>query len=306
MSETQRRFAIPARLNLLLLVSASVVSAALLWLASHAPAWGWQIAAAVAFSFTANTLFSLMHESVHGLLYPDAAWNRWGGRVASAFFPTSLALQRGFHLTHHRNNRSPRERFDYIEPGDIAWAKRLNWYGILTGAYWLVTELGLLLWLVAPILLRVPVLRRAGSRFASQSASREYLAVFDEVDGTTARTELLASFAFQALLFFALDLSLIGWVLCYGAFAIHWSSLQYADHAFSPLNAYDGAWNLRANPLSRAAFLNYHFHLAHHRYPHTPWLYLPRLVDPAEPRPSFLRIWLTMWRGPRRLPAPDA
>jgi fatty acid desaturase len=297
---------IPARLNLLLLAASGAASLALLWLASHADALWIQLVAALAFSFTANTVFSLMHESVHGLLLPDARANRWAGRVASAFFPTSLTLQRGFHLTHHRNNRSPQERFDYIEPGDIAWAKWLHWYGILTGLYWLVTQLGLLIYLIAPVLLRIPILRRASSRLARQSSSRAYLEVFDHVDGTVARLELLGSFAFQAALFLALDLSFTGWALCYAAFAVHWSGLQYADHAFSPLDPQDGAWNLRANAVSRTLFLNYHYHLAHHRHPNTPWLYLGRFVDHAQSQPSFLGIWLSMWRGPRRLPTPPA
>jgi fatty acid desaturase len=292
---------IPARLNLLLLAGATAGCCALLWMASHAQGLAWRLAAAAGFSFTANTLFSLLHESVHGLLLPDARANRWAGRLAAAFFPTSLTLQRGFHLTHHRNNRSPQERFDYIEPGDIAWAKWLHWYGILTGVYWLVTQLGLLLYLVAPVFLRIPVLRRASSRFARQSSSRAYLDVFDQVDGRVVRLELVASFAFQGLLFLALDLSWTGWALCYAAFALHWSGLQYADHAFSPLDAHDGAWNLRANPVSRALFLNYHYHLAHHRHPHTPWLYLGQYVDRSAPQPSFLGVWLSMWRGPRRL-----
>lgn len=294
---------IPARLNLLLLLAAGLSSLALLWVASHAPSWWLRIGVALAFSYTANTLFALMHESVHGLLLPDAKWNRRMGRVASAFFPTSLTLQRGFHLTHHRNNRSAQERFDYIEPGDIAWAKRLHWYGILTGLYWVVTQLGLALYLVAPVLLRIPVLRRASSRLARQSSSRAYLDVFDHVNGVTVRVELLASFAFQALVFVMLDLDFTGWALCYAAFAVHWSGLQYADHAFSPLDPQDGAWNLRASAFSRAMFLNYHYHLAHHRHPNTPWLHLGQYVDRADAQPSFLRIWLSMWRGPRRLPA---
>lgn len=299
--------AIPARLNLLLLVGAALASAALLFVASHAAGWTSRLAAAIIFSFTANTLFSLMHESVHGILHPNAATNRWSGRFAAAFFPTSLTLQRGFHLTHHRNNRSPIERFDYIERGDIAWLKHLQWYGILTGLYWVVTQIGLVIYLFAPILLRLPLLRRAGSRTAEQTSSRAYLAVFDDVDSSVVRAELLLSFTFQALLFIALDLSFTGWALCYAAFAIHWSALQYADHAFSPLDPHDGAWNLRVNPVSRALFLNYHYHLAHHRHPTTPWLYLRKMVEPDDPRPSFLGVWLSMWRGPRRLDAsPDA
>ena len=301
MSVRSGTHAIPARLNLTLLAASALVSAALLFAASHSESWIAMLGAALVFSFTANTLFSLLHESVHGILHPDAAINRWGGRFAAAFFPTSLTLQRGFHLTHHRNNRSPLERFDYIERGDIAWLKRLQWYGILTGLYWVVTQIGLILYLVAPVLLRLPVLRRAGERTAEQTSSRAYLAVFDNTDARAVRFELLASFAFQALLFVALDLTLAGWAICYAAFAIHWSALQYADHAYSPLDAHDGAWNLRVNPVSRAFFLNYHYHLAHHRHPTTPWLHLKALVDPAEPQPSFLGVWLSMWRGPRRL-----
>ena len=301
-----RAGAIPARLNLVLLLGAALVSGGLLIVASHAESWWPRIGAALAFSFTANTLFSLLHEAVHGILHADAALNRWMGRFAAAWFPTSLTLQRGFHLTHHRNNRSPIERFDYIERGDIAWLKRLQWYGILTGLYWVVTQIGLLIYLVAPVLLRLPLLRRKGSRTAEQTSSRAYLAVFDATDSRVVRLELLGSFAFQALLYFALDLDLAGWALCYGAFAVHWSALQYADHAFSPLDAHDGAWDLRVNGVSRALFLNYHFHRAHHRSPTTPWLHLRALVDPREPQPSFLGVWLSMWRGPRRRDAaPD-
>ena len=54
----------------------------------------------------------------------------------------------------------------------------------------------------------------------------------------------------------------------------------------------------------QAVFLNYHLHLAHHRHPSVPWIHLPAHVDPAEPRPSFFGIWLSMWGGPRPLPEP--
>ena len=32
---------------------------------------------------------------------------------------------------------------------------------------------------------------------------------------------------------------------------MNWSALQYADHAWSPLDVRDGAWDLRINPLVR-------------------------------------------------------
>ena len=104
------------------------------------------------------------------------------------------------------------------------------------------------------------------------------------------------------MLWKALDLNLLGWGLCYAAFALNWSSLQYADHAWSGRDVHDGAWNLRVSRVVQALFLNYHHHKAHHQHPTVPWLHLPRYVDMTEERPSFLAIYLRMWRGPRPWP----
>ena len=63
--------AIPARLNLVLLAGAALGNIGLLYLASH-PANGWVLAGAVvAFSFLNNTIFSLLHESVHQIFHPN-------------------------------------------------------------------------------------------------------------------------------------------------------------------------------------------------------------------------------------------
>jgi fatty acid desaturase len=295
--------AIPARLNLCLLGLAISANALLLAGASHALNVWLAIACAAAFSYTANTTFSLLHEAVHGIFHPNATVNRWAGRVAAAFFPTAFSIQRGYHLTHHRNNRSALERFDYLQPGDAVWLKRAQWYSILTGLYWVISVAGLLIYLVTPFALRGALLRSRSSQVAKQTSSVAYLSVLDSIDPRIARLEILFSLGAQALLFYALDLSVVGWALCYGAFAVQWSGLQYADHAFSPLDAKDGAWNLKVNRFTRALFLNYHLHQAHHQHPQVPWVYLSRLVDRSQPQPSYLRTWLSMWRGPRMLPA---
>lgn len=290
--------AIPERLNLALLAVASAVSGALLWGASHAPGPPAAIACAVGFSFTANTLFSLLHESVHGIFSPRPGINEWAGRLAAAWFPTGLAVQRAFHFTHHRNNRSESERFDLLYGGDVRWLKRAQWYSLLTGVYWLVTVAGVVAHLVVPRVARRRLLRSAGPRAAAQTSADEYLAALDGVDPVGSRLEIALSLACQAALFVLLDLSALGWVLCYGAFALSWSALQYADHAFSPLDRHEGAWNLAVDPVTRLFFLNYHYHRAHHQNPRVPWSRLPDLVDPAEPKPSFWRVWRRMWRGP--------
>lgn len=293
---------IPNRRNALILISAGAVNAAALWAASHAAAW-WQVAlAALVFAFSNNTLFALLHEAVHGVLFTNRRFNRIGGIVAAAWFPTGFLVQRAFHLTHHRNNRTRFEQFDYIHDDDIKWLKYAQWYAILTGLYWAITVVGVALFALTPRLLRVKTLRRKDSQLATQTSSGPYLDAVDALPPLPARLELVFAAAWQLGLAWTLGLSWTGWLVCYAAFALNWSSLQYADHAFSPLDPKRGAWNLRVPRLVRWIFLNYHFHLAHHQHPQAPWTDLPRLVDPNEPQPSFFSIWRSMWAGPRPYP----
>jgi fatty acid desaturase/membrane-associated phospholipid phosphatase/phytoene/squalene synthetase len=293
---TAQGLPIPGRLNLALLGLTSLASAALLFGASHAPS-GWLVlACAVGFAFTANTLFSLLHEAVHGLFSTHRGLNEWAGRWAAAWFPTGFAMQRAFHLTHHRNNRSANEQFDVLHPGDVTWLKQAQWYAILTGLYWPIAVAGVLAHLVVPEALRTRLLRVAGARACAQTSAQPYVGALAGLDPLWSRLEVLGSIAFQAALFWALDLSIVGWVACYGAFAFAWSSLQYTDHAFSPLDARSGAWNLQVDPIVRALFLNYHFHLAHHQRPAMPWIHLGR---DAAPGPRFVDVWREAWRGPR-------
>jgi len=126
---------IPARLNLVILVAAIAATTGVLWLASHADAIWLMVAAAIVFSFVNNTIFSLLHEALHGIFHPRNGVNKWAGRLAACFFPTSFSIQRAFHLTHHRYNRSADEQFDLIRPGDNKALKIAQWYCILTGLY---------------------------------------------------------------------------------------------------------------------------------------------------------------------------
>ena len=299
--QVARDLPIPERLNLALLGLASLASATLLFFASHTESLLVIITCAILFSFTANTLFSLLHEAVHGIFSKRRCVNEWAGRLAAAWFPTGLSIQRAFHLTHHKNNRSHLEQFDVLHEDDLKWLKYAQWYAIFTGIHWLITVLGVLAYLIVPRMLRVKLLREERSRFAEQTSSRAYLDALDHLNPIGARLEIALSLIVQGLLFWALDLSLVGWFACYAAFAINWSSLQYTDHAFSPLDPHHGAWNLRVGPVGRAFFLNYHSHLAHHQNPRVPWIHLRSLVIPDSPQPRFFRVWMEALRGPRKI-----
>lgn len=284
-------------LNLLLLAAASVANMGLLYIASHAPWWG-VLPAALLFAFSNNTVFALLHESVHGLFALRPALNRWAGRFAACWFPTGLTIQRAFHLTHHRNNRSPSEQFDVLHPEDVLWLKYAQWYSIYTGLYWFIACAGVLLYACTPRLLRKALLKKFSTQEALQTGADSYIGVLDEVPEKTAKLEILAAVAWQAALIYVLDLSLWGWLSCYGAFALMWSSLQYTDHAFSPLNETTGAWNLWVPRWLRSVFLNYYLHLVHHQHPYLPWHELPKYADKG---PRFFDVWRACLKGPRKV-----
>jgi len=292
----------PSALNLCLAAFASAGVAGLLYLASHAPNLWVLVGAAVAFSFLNNTLFSLLHEAVHGVFAKNQRLNDWGGRYLAAFFPTGFGFQRVCHLGHHQRNRSRAEQFDYIRPGDSRLLKYAQWYGLLTGFFWLLGPITCLLYLCLPFVLELTLLR-GDNKIAQQAGADAMLSGFRNANPVVLRLELLGTIALQAGLWWLLDLSLLGWAACYGAFALNWSALQYADHAWSPLDAKEGAWNLRVSPLVRGLFLNYHHHLAHHQHPKVPWLYLADYVDFEAERPSFLGVYARMWLGPKPFPA---
>ena len=302
MADAPEKYPIPGAKNLLLLGIVTLANCSLLVVASRSEnAWS-LLVCAVLFSFSANTMFALLHEAVHGIFHSISWVNNWAGRWAAAFFPTSFNLQKSYHLTHHRNNRTEHERFDYVQPGEVLWLKYAQWYSILTGFYWIVSVLGVLLYLLIPSGAIRHSRASAGSTVARQTAATAYLGALGNLPSWKIKLEIIFALLIQASMFILLDLTVTGWLVCYLAFGLNWSSLQYADHAFSKLSVRDGAWNLSVNPLFRALFLNYHLHLAHHRYPNVPWVYLPQLVNKDEPQPSFLKIWLSMWKGPRPLP----
>ena len=84
----------------------------LLVAATRAVTWYSALIYALLFSFSNNTVFALLHESVHRSFSKNSGINNMFGRISAAFFPTGFLLQRGFHLGHHRRNRTDAEMFD--------------------------------------------------------------------------------------------------------------------------------------------------------------------------------------------------
>ncbi|WP_435954720.1 fatty acid desaturase family protein [Dryocola sp. BD626] len=286
-------------INTGLLVLSLTLSGSCLWVVSHAP-WYWAITGIWFFALINNMPFAIMHEAVHGVAAESRWANRLIGVIAGWAFPMSFLLQRKAHLDHHNHNRTDRELYDYFLPNQLRWLRNSWLYlGNLFGFYYFCVVLGNAIWLVAWWFYRstffvkrvAPVLG-----FGSQVAELAALPVF------AVWCELALAFTWQAILFWLLDLNILAYTACLWGFALHWSALQYVNHAWSRRDVKNGAWNLKVLPLSRWLALNYHFHLAHHQHPAAPWYELPSLVD-DQPRPTFWRIWFSLWRNGVR-PAP--
>ena len=289
----------PGMLNTLILLLALGATLLCLWAASHF-SLGFALVAIWLFSLVNNTSFALMHEAVHGVGCKSIRRNKLLGIVSGWAFPTSFSMQRTAHLGHHRRNRTDLELYDYYLPTQSKRVRNFWLYaGNLLGLYWWSVVFGNLVYLLAPWAYRSKFFAK---RLAPALGFGPYVEELVQLPIARVWTEIALAFGYQLLVIYWLDLSVPATLVCYAAFALHWSVLQYADHAWSPRDIHNGAWNLKVLSPSRWLALNYHFHLAHHQHPWVPWYDLPKWVDHKTRQPSFWRVYFSLWKGVR--PAP--
>jgi len=290
--------AIPARLNLALALGVLVTAVALLALAARL-GFPWLLAVGLVYSFLLLTNYALLHEASHDLLHPDPRINDGVGMLLGWLFPVSFTLLKVTHIVHHCCNRTDHEMFDCYYPGDNRLVKTVQWYGVLTGLWWLLIPLGSLLLALRPDWLRSPPFRQA----------RTTAVLFDDLgpdEMRRVRLEVLLGIGFWGLLSVALGLGWQALLTLYLCFAVNWSTRQYVTHAFSPRRVRDGAWNLRVSRPMGWLLLNGQWDRVHHQHPHVSWLGLPRLAAGLAYDRGYWRQYLSLWGGPRpcREPGP--
>ena len=289
---SSREFPIPWRLNFLLAGIQGILLTGILYAAGRVNVW-WCIALlAPSYGVVMNAAYSLIHEAEHNLFHPDPRINEIAGVVLALFFPAPFHLLRQGHLGHHLRNRSDDEAFDLYFPESNRFWKHVQFYGILTGLYWLVVALSSVIALVAPSLLRPN-----HARFDRPTAA--LLHSLNPKYERLIRLEGLGVVALHGGLLWLWQIPFVNYAVVLFGFGVTWSGLQYVHHFGTVRDVRRGARNLRTWALLDAVWLNHNYHLNHHLTPTVPWIHLPSLYSGADfERSSLSLAYLGMWRGP--------
>lgn len=263
---------------------------------------------AVGIALLSNGYWALLHETLHGNLFPQPAKNRVAGRTLALLFGSSYRLLRFGHLTHHAFNRHPLDRPDVYDPSDKSWAGAYGGFmiQILGGHYLGEILLPALFW--APKGMRESILdrvfhdrdprlaimrRQARTLLGSDKAVREI-----RTDSAIAIGAIAASFILWSQ----------HWPWFLSALMIRAFLISVADNLYhyrTPIDRPEYSLSLRAPKLVQLLILNTNFHQTHHRSMHLPWWRLPEAFAREKGRfdGTFFTAILAQLRGPSRISA---
>src|SRR5258705_8915259 len=145
---------IPSVLNMGIIAAQLTALAACFWAAAHTHHWGLILTLAIAFGILMNSVYSIIHEAEHAMLFPNRSANEIAGVLMALFFPAPFHLLRQGHIGHHLRNRSDDEAFDLYFEGESPVWKWAQWIGILTGLFYLAIVVGNVVVLFLPFVLR--------------------------------------------------------------------------------------------------------------------------------------------------------
>lgn len=292
-------YKIPSRTNMIIATVVFLVAIGLLGLAAQLELV-WSIPLGIVFSFILLTNYALMHEATHGVLHEIPKVNWLAGMIISWLFPMSFTVFKVSHVVHHRCNRTDHEMFDCYYEKDLKSIKYIQWYGLLTGLWWILIPMGNLLLAIHPGILRTKPFRNA----------RSTAVVFDDYDQHL--TLKLRFETVMAIVFWLSVISLLSvrWetlAIFYAFFAFNWSTRQYVTHAFTTRDVKNGALNLTVSKPMSWLLLQGQWDLVHHQHPHVSWIHLQELSKSSKKPVSYLKQYLRLWKGPIPCtePAPD-
>lgn len=289
------QYPIPGMLNLVLATAQFCAALAVLTLASCTHRTLPLILSAIAFAFVMQMGFCIAHESVHRKLHGNARVNLGVGIMMFSLFPGSFHFFQVAHLIHHRRNRSDDELEDYVLPGETPWFKRVMYYLLISGLFWILLPLSSIAIAFVPRRrIRLPRPKDGSGTF------RKFAQFLNEVRPGWIRRDLLATAVVWTIACVLLRLRLSAVVVCYAAFGFSWASQQYIYHVRTPRHAVLGALDLKLWAPVRWLYLNFNYHLTHHLAVWVPWNHLPSIA-PQLPARSYLRTYVSLWQPPEPL-----
>ena len=296
MNASPKACPIPARLNMVTAATQLVLLCSLLISTRMAENPVQILMLAAAYGIVMNSAYAMIHEAEHNLFHPTPFINTCGGVILALFFPAPYHLIRQGHIGHHLRNRSDDEAFDlYFEGENRVW-KHLQYYGILTGLFWVVIALSNFIALIYPKCLTTGFSRKVGfdrpTEALIESLNPKY--------GPLIQLEALALFLLHGSLIYFLKIPLWHYGFVLFGFGYSWSALQYLHHYGTERHVLRGARNVRSFKWLDKVLLNHNWHLIHHLHPTVSWVYLPRMEESREAtRESMVMTYLNMWKGPR-------
>jgi fatty acid desaturase len=288
---TPPNYPIPGRLNICLALLVVLLCATLLWASGQVHSW-WAVALiAVIYGFVMNTGYALCHEAEHDIFHPNKVVNDIGGTIVTLFFPASFQLRRQGHLGHHVRNRTDDEAFDLYFEGENPLWKYLQFYGILTGFFWLMIVISNFIAVVNPKWLAMKTNLDRPTAALQETLNPKYFRLM--------QIEALMVLLLHGSMIYFFKIPILHYFVVLCGFGFIWSTLQYIHHYGTTRDVVKGALNVRTWRIFDLIWLNHHWHLNHHLSPTVPWIYLPDLqADDAKSIP-FWTAYFRQWRGPR-------
>jgi fatty acid desaturase len=292
---------IPTQLNAAIILAQIAALAACYHAAAQLHHPGALALLALAFGVLMNSVYSIIHEAEHAILFPNRRANEAAGMIMALFFPAPFHLLRQGHIGHHLRNRSDDEAFDlYFEGDNVIW-KWMVWLGILTGLYYLLVVLSNIVAAAFPFILDRRHFK-IDRHVAVDRASAAFFESFNPAYLGLIRLEGIAAITLHTLIVWRLHIPLFHYLAMYGAFGFMWSAMQYVHHYATERHVTRGARNLWLFGPVDLLWLNHNWHRAHHEHPTLPWIHLPHWArEDAPQRRAFLPLaYLKMWKGPRQ------
>jgi fatty acid desaturase len=290
-----RRYPIPDRLNLVIAAVQMSTALAVLSAASHTKNSYLIAGLAISFAFTMQMGFCLAHEAVHRKLHSDRRLNVGMGILLFSLFPGSVHFFEVAHLLHHRRNRSMDELEDYVLPGENPWIKRIMYFLLISGLFWLLLPLSsIVVALIPRKRIKLPNPEDGAGSF------RKFAQFLNEVRPGRVRRDLLVTILVWVIAFPVLRLHFIPIAICYAAFGFSWASQQYIYHVRTPRHAVLGAYDLKLWKPLELLYLHFNYHLTHHLAEWVPWKYLPSIAA-QQPTRGYGNTYFKLWRPPERV-----